>query len=632
MTTRIGVLLVHGIGEQHRFEHLKTEARNIARAIRAQLDPEDSVRVVVRTSLNTSEDADQEIWKAENEAPVFIEIQEGSGQDRKVTEIHFDEVWWADLDEPTTIPTAISFWCWGLSLWTNNGYKEVKKEDLPLHRPKMRPPREPNQLQYLSHEDLKNLLQSNKIAVSKLGEDINKLLQEQDISEEEQEGIDGISKAVGNFYIEYVHADTPRPWKVSKRAKLGLWGRLYLFLIAFVVFLVLPFLFLLNKLLNVFGVKIQLDIISQFVGDVKLYQQNARIDRNGTIEDLEQQPRVTIRRRMIEALVRMAMRKYDRWYLFAHSQGTVVAYNGLTEIEQALPNYLSRELWDEIKRLANLKLTDPDYEKYVKLASSSAESVPGLPSLMMPPRPAWLEPHEIIDRRELFARLRGFLTYGSPLDKFAILWPAIVPLNRDEKVFENFEWINIYDPTDPVADYIKHFQPECERENNPGNSDELKTYLKPRNIAYKADSWHLLSHINYLTFKPRRSQPLVSKVASWLLHGDIFTSPSASSCQWPGIKTKRTYIYRFLSTLVWPIAAIAIAVFISKLNLLASFLASLLRLMESSATSLPNPRFYLWVALGTVVATGIIRYLSIRVIRWLSRSKEKHARAKNNLQ
>jgi hypothetical protein len=29
---RIGVLLVHGIGEQRRFEHLEGEARNIAAA------------------------------------------------------------------------------------------------------------------------------------------------------------------------------------------------------------------------------------------------------------------------------------------------------------------------------------------------------------------------------------------------------------------------------------------------------------------------------------------------------------------------------------------------------------------------------------------------------------------------
>ena len=35
MTTRVGVLLVHGIGEQRRFEHLEAEARQIVSALEA---------------------------------------------------------------------------------------------------------------------------------------------------------------------------------------------------------------------------------------------------------------------------------------------------------------------------------------------------------------------------------------------------------------------------------------------------------------------------------------------------------------------------------------------------------------------------------------------------------------------
>lgn len=34
-TTRVGVLLVHGIGEQRRFEHLEAEVRQIVSALEA---------------------------------------------------------------------------------------------------------------------------------------------------------------------------------------------------------------------------------------------------------------------------------------------------------------------------------------------------------------------------------------------------------------------------------------------------------------------------------------------------------------------------------------------------------------------------------------------------------------------
>ena len=52
MTTRIGVLLVHGIGEQRRFEHLEAEARNLAAALKDY--PELRVRVEVRASLDAA--------------------------------------------------------------------------------------------------------------------------------------------------------------------------------------------------------------------------------------------------------------------------------------------------------------------------------------------------------------------------------------------------------------------------------------------------------------------------------------------------------------------------------------------------------------------------------------------------
>jgi len=78
---------------------------------------------------------------------------------------------------------------------------------------------------------------------------------------------------------------------------------------------------------------------------------------------------------------------------------------------------------------------------------------------MQPPFPSWRDKEYVLDRRELFKNLRGLLTYGSPLSKFAALWPAIVPLNDERYVFhKDFQWLNVYDPTDPVAGRTKPFQ------------------------------------------------------------------------------------------------------------------------------------------------------------------------------
>jgi hypothetical protein len=68
-----------------------------------------------------------------------------------------------------------------------------------------------------------------------------------------------------------------------------------------------------------------------------------------------------------------------------------------------------------------------------------------------PKCPYWMDRDASLDRGRLFEGLRGFITYGSPLEIFAHLWPAIVQIN-DQNVFSNkFEWLNFYDPTDIVA-------------------------------------------------------------------------------------------------------------------------------------------------------------------------------------
>ena len=65
----------------------------------------------------------------------------------------------------------------------------------------------------------------------------------------------------------------------------------------------------------------------------------------------DEPPRAAIRRRMIRVMIDVAKADYDRWYILAHSLGTVVAWNGLMEIQQALPNYLDRKCWKNSREI-----------------------------------------------------------------------------------------------------------------------------------------------------------------------------------------------------------------------------------------------------------------------------------------
>ncbi|GEP61284.1 hypothetical protein [Reyranella soli] len=255
------------------------------------------------------------------------------------------------------------------------------------------------------------------------------------------------------------------------------------------------------------------DLLTAYVGDVMLYSQPAR-DQNPIVSELGEPPRVAIRARMVDAMVEFAMRDYDHWFILAHSLGSVVAYNGLMETEAALPNYLTEGRWQQVKALLGA-------------------TVEPVIDVMLPRRPVWLSPTDGIDRRILFSKLRGLLTYGSAIGKLRAIWPVIVPANRDEYVFrEDFEWFNIYEPTDPVSGRLAAFLSTGGRWD--GNDQNVNAPLVvdgrsaakiTQSIAYKAGPIWLLSHLGYLT-RPspgfeRPKHPLVFKVASWLIRKDF---------------------------------------------------------------------------------------------------------------
>ena len=160
------------------------------------------------------------------------------------------------------------------------------------------------------------------------------------------------------------------------------------------------------------------------------------------------------------------------------------------ELAEALPNYLNEDEWTRCP--CNLKASACD----IDIANRN----------MRPPRPHRLENTDKIDRKELFNGLKGFCTYGSPLDKFATLWPAIVPINEDTEPLKCCTWVNVRDPIDPVA----------------GELDQFRRWgaFVPNDVPYRSSPGFLLAHLAYL--KPRGGPDgFAPRLGHWIVEGEF---------------------------------------------------------------------------------------------------------------
>jgi hypothetical protein len=423
---RVGVIIVHGIGEQKRFEFLEGETRKIADAIIAKYTA-NKRHAVTATLTTTSGDAflgAHSSWAAGAEAPLHVLVELDG---KRIVDIAFHEVWWADVNEPLTLGKQIRFWAWGLSL---PGIAQYRDQILTQAKNKMRLPARSGIL----------------------------------------------------------------PW--HNRARMAFVSMLFGFS-AFSIALINVVL----KRLD-FSPLLSSDILVNYLSGVKLYSQDKRAG-GSPMDGPNDPPRAAIRRRMVRGMVDVAANSYDRWYILAHSLGTIVAWNGLMEVEEALPNYLDQKRWNDLA-------TSP-------LRGTASHNIHNV-DRMMPNRPVWLGPRDIINRDALFANFRGILTYGSPLERFCALWSAMVPINTTEDPFrEGAEWVNAYDPTDPVGTWISDYDPESVA--RPGH-----TTLKPHNFPCNASPILLYSHLRYLR-KPKLGAPhsddyLVNQVARWLVTGN----------------------------------------------------------------------------------------------------------------
>lgn len=440
----IGLLFVHGIGEQKKLEHLSACAREFAALVGKS---EGLIRLDVRDESAT-------------EGRIVIEAVYLRGTDEALVRLHLHEVWWADLGASGGLGEQVRFWLWSLGQWAaqvvregNPGRNTFRLMDVPSFDPSTAaaaPPKTPKETEEAT-------LKAKKVPG----------------------WFSRIPSRVLLFMAGMLAFLTLFSWSAAKRVISFLAQRL-------------P----------------EPSLIFLFLGDVKTYEEGGRPGKG--LLDPNQPMRTTIRRRMVSAMTAMAKRPdYGRWYIFAHSLGTVPAFNILQETEWTLPNYLSEAEWAALpaRFKTETPFAPPDPADHPKLDN------------MMPRRPPWLKGNAGIDRRALFARFAGFVTYGSPLDKFAALWPRVVPLNRQVDVFpEDCEWVNLYDPADPVGADLGAFAGPPRRADEPVPG---LTGLVPQNV--RARAWWVfgVSHIHYFT--PPGEGISLAKLLGYLRLGKVAT-------------------------------------------------------------------------------------------------------------
>ena len=421
----IGVLLVHGMGEQERGEHTEKVVRSLVASWTGDYEVRETM---VRSPATFEVEPDAVPDGSLNSAQIVVRV-ERKGDHREIVDVHFHEVWWADLG----LRVGFSNWARFL-LW-------ILRTPFLLCRKRADRYADADWKQRAKDAGLEDL--SPRSA----------------------------SAAVGQFFVLVFFSALALMTVFS-------WG-------------------LLRRLLRRFAPSPV--VLLQYLGDVQAYQEDARVD-TGSGRDMALPPRVPIRRRMVQEMVAMAERGFDRWYVMAHSLGSVVAFNGLTEPDYILPDYLQHEHWQRL---------DGRFRTTWRSSDTKA---------MWPRRPTWLSTKDAVSREELFRNLGGLITYGCPLHLFVDLWPHIVPTNRKE-VFENdFKWINVYSPFDPMSGSLRVFA-------DPGA--EQDGALRPSSFRYTGCRAALLAHVGYLK-RRAKERDLGSALGKWWLRGEEFALPGDS--------------------------------------------------------------------------------------------------------
>jgi hypothetical protein len=98
----IGLLLVHGMGEQKKLEHLRGTARELASFVGAAPG-------LVRLSV---------VDESETHGTILLDaVRKATDGSLLRTRLHLHEVWWADLGISGGLWEQAKFWLWGLGQW-----------------------------------------------------------------------------------------------------------------------------------------------------------------------------------------------------------------------------------------------------------------------------------------------------------------------------------------------------------------------------------------------------------------------------------------------------------------------------------------------------------------------------------
>ena len=452
---QVGVIVVHGIGDQRRFEHIDSQARYIVSALRARSGSK--VTVDILGAESAAFQAQQDSWGAQETVRVMV----SDAMSGKRVQLNFHEVWWADVNEPYSLFKQLRFWRWGLTVWL---YPDKPGSTLATTASVRTPV-------------VRNRLFNSVLVRMRL------------------------------FGIAFV--------AVIGAASIGM------------------ITFLAERLLNLRPPNF-VRVFVNYVAGVKLYNQKKRMGagfpakQQDFLDTLDEPPRVSVRRRMIRTIMDVAERPYQRWYVFAHSLGSVIAFNGLMETAYAWPGYFTAERWRGLRRTVPAdSLVGPAKPDWAAPRGNT-----------MPERPVWTEPREIAYRSRIFHNFHGLLTFGSPLEKFAAIWPARVPISREPAFRQGTAWLNIYDPLDPISGALESF------------SDQTPACCPaPQNIGYAAGPVLLLNHLRYLT--KQNGNSLADGVAEWLITGNSGRISARAGPRWFPPNERRHRVRTAVAWLSW---------------------------------------------------------------------------------
>jgi hypothetical protein len=289
-----------------------------------------------------------------------------------------------------------------------------------------------------------------------------------------------------------------------------------------------------------------------------MYQER-RSRQSGSLADFDQSRRTSIQRRMANSVLDMAEKDYDRWYIMAHSLGSVIAFKTLMCDRNAFARLVSANRWNNSKFRFRTTYAphDADYPDD-------------------PKQPMWLPRDAAVDLEKVFEKLRGMVTYGSPLETFARTWPAIVQINDDVSASKEFEWLNLHDPVDIVASRLVSYG-----EANPSSTGEIK----PKNILCRASQLVTHAHTGYLSTKfSNADKKILPTLLDWMIDGNrIFDPknselnlrilPATSIAGHRALAIAQWILVLIIGCLIWPYSAITISQVIKSIASVILFFA-----------------------------------------------------------